>query len=235
MPEDYPEGDMTMEGVLLLALEQMVKHKWSEAASVLRDALQHVLKGQRDMSVDGAVGDGAQSVREAERLAPHAILMGIGLPQLDGIEATRLIAQRENSPGVVILSPHQSPAIVRRALNAGALGYVSKDCPARDVVRALRAASAGRRYLGNALATRLIEVFRGTAPAERTVEELTSAEHNILRLVVEGRTNAQIAVTIGLSRRTVETYRIRMMRKLGVDNVATLVKYAIRHGLASLE
>lgn len=207
----------------------------AEDHRVLRDALHLLLRGQRDMSVVGAVGSGADAVKEAERLSPRVILMGIMLPGLDGIEATRLIVQRASGTGVVLLSPHHSPVIVRRALDAGALGYVTKDCPVQEVVRALRAVSAGKRYLGHGLAEHFLDVHRGAARAELTVENLTPTERNILKLVVDGKTNPKIAAAIGLSPRTVETYRIRMMRKLGIESFAGLVKYAIRHGISTLD
>lgn len=207
----------------------------AEEHRVLRDALESVLGARRDILVVGTVADGAAAVKEAERLSPRAILMGILLPGLDGIEATRLIVQRSSGTGVVILSPHQSPVIVRRALDAGALGYVTKDCPLQEIVKALRAVSAGRRYLGQRLTEGFADAYRGAGRAERAVENLTSAERNILKLVVDGKTNPEVAEVLGLSPRTVETYRIRLMRKLGVDSLAGLVKYAIRHGIAALE
>jgi len=207
----------------------------AEDHRILRDALRFMLGAQRDISVVGAVGDGAEAVKEAERLSPRVVLMGILLPGLDGIESTRLIAQRCPATGVAILSPHHSPVVVRRAFDAGALGYLTMDCPVQELVRAVRSVSAGKRYLGAGVAERFLEIHREGARPERAVENLTSAERNILRLVVDGRTNPEIANTIGLSRRTVETYRIRLMRKLGIDSVAALVKYAIRHGLAALD
>lgn len=210
----------------------------AEEHRVLRDALQSLLRARRDMVVVGTVADGAAAVKEAERLSPRAILMGILLPGLDGIEATRLIVQRASNAGVVILSPHHSPVVVRRALEAGALGYVTTDCPVREVLRALRAVAAGRRYLGQGVAEGFYDDYRGAARterAERTVEHLTSMERNILKLVVDGKTNPEVAGVLGLSPRTVETYRIRLMRKLGIESLAGLVKYAIRHGISKLD
>lgn len=207
----------------------------AENHRVLRDGLQHILNGQGDMLVVGAVGDGAEAVREAARQSPRVVVMGILMPGLDGIEATRLIVQRSAATGVVLLSPHPSPVIVRRALDAGALGYVTKDSPALEVVKAVRAVSAGKRYLSHGLAERFLDVYRGGQRGERTVDNLTPAERNILKLVVDGKSNPEIASMIGLSRRTVETYRIRLMRKLSIDSLAGLVKYAIRHGIATLD
>lgn len=207
----------------------------AESHRVLRDALHHVIKGERDMRVVGAVGNGNDLLKEAERLSPRAVLMGIMLPDLDGIEAARRMTQGSAAPGVVILSPHASTPIMRRALEAGALGYVTQDCTLQEVVKAVRAAGAGRRYLGENVAQRFLDTGGDTARSEQHAESLTPAERNILKLVAQGRTNPEVAGVMGLSPRTVETYRIRMMRKLGVDSFAALVKYAIRHGLASLD
>jgi DNA-binding NarL/FixJ family response regulator len=207
----------------------------AEEHRVLRDGLHHILDGQRDIRVVGAVGDGAEAVREAARQSPRVVVMGILIPGLDGIEATRLIVQRSAATGVVLLSPHSSHAIVRRALDAGALGYVTKDRPALEVVKAVRVVAAGKRYLSHGLAERFLDSYRAGQHGERTMETLTAAERNILKLVVDGKSNPEIASMIGLSRRTVETYRIRLMRKLGIDSLAGLVKYAIRHGIATLD
>jgi DNA-binding NarL/FixJ family response regulator len=214
---------------------QRVSVLLAEGSRVLREALRHVVADQRDMRVVGTVGNGGDALEEAERLSPRTVLLGILLPDVDGIEAARRMTQASSAPGVVILSPHASAPIVRRALDAGALGYVTHDGPLQEVMKALRAAAAGRRYLGESVAAGFIEVPRGASHAERHVESLTPAERNILKLVAEGRTNPEVAGVMGLSPRTVETYRIRMMRKLGLDSFAGLMKYAIRHGLATLD
>lgn len=214
---------------------QRVSILLAEGRRVLREALRHVVAGQRDMRVVGTVGNGDDALKEAERLAPRAVLLGILLPDVDGIEAARRMTQGSTAPGVVILSTHGSAPIVRRALEAGALGYVTQDCPLQEVVKALRAAAAGRRYLGEAVAEGFIETPLRAARLERHVESLTPAERNILKLVAEGKTNPEVAGVMGLSPRTVETYRIRMMRKLELESFASLMKYAIRHGLATLD
>jgi DNA-binding NarL/FixJ family response regulator len=214
---------------------QRVSVLLAEGRRVLREALRHVVAGQRDMRVVGAVGNGSDALKEAERLSPRTVLLGSMLPDVDGIEAARRMTQASSAPGVVILSPHASAPIVRRALEAGALGYVTQDCPLQEVVKALRAAAAGRRYLGESVAADLIDVSGAAGRSEQQVENLTAAERNILKLVAEGRTNPEVAGVMGLSPRTVETYRIRMMRKLGLESFAGLMKYAIRHGLATLE
>jgi DNA-binding NarL/FixJ family response regulator len=202
---------------------------------ILRDGLACVLEGERDIQVIGAVGDGAAAVREVERLLPQVVLMDISMPVLNGIEATRAIVAKGLDTRVVMLSIHGSAHMVRRALEAGASGYVIKESGLEELVKAVRAAAAGKRYLSPALAGRLPIEHRKGKPRGETVEQLTAVETEILRLVTDGKSNTQVAATLGLSPRTVETYRLRLMRKLGIEDLATLVKYAIRHGITSVD
>lgn len=201
--------------------------------AVVRDGLNCVLSEHRDIRVVGAVGDGNAAVREAARLAPRVVLMDISMPGLNGIEATRAIVARVPGIGVLMLSMHGSPLMVRRALDAGARGYVTKESTAAEVVTAVREVAAGRRYLGEALEKQLPAIER--AAARGAGEQLTAVEVEILRLVAEGKSNPQVAAILGLSPRTVETYRLRLMRKLEVDDLPALVKYAIRQGIIRLE
>jgi DNA-binding NarL/FixJ family response regulator len=202
---------------------------------IFRDGLTCVLERERDIRVVGAVGDGAAAVREAERLLPQVLLMDVSMPVLNGIEATRAIVAKALDIRVVMLSMHGSMHMVRRALDAGASGYVVKESGSEDLVKAVRAAAAGKRYLSPALSGRSSGEHRRSRPHVGTVEKLTAVETEILRLVTDGRSNTQVAASIGLSPRTVETYRLRLMRKLGIEDLATLVKYAIRHGISSVD
>jgi DNA-binding NarL/FixJ family response regulator len=196
-----------------------------------------VLKAQPGINVVALAADGGAAIREVERVSPRVVVLGIPMSGMDGIEATRIIAQHGNGTRVLILSTQSSPMMVRRALEAGALGYLTKECSADEVVTAVRAVADGKRYLSQTFAHRFLSVDRGRdgARAGSTVEALTHTERNILKLVADGKSNAEVAELIGLSRRTVETYRIRLMRKLGVDSLPALVKYAIKNGLTSLD
>jgi DNA-binding NarL/FixJ family response regulator len=202
---------------------------------VVRDGLACLLERERDIRVVGAVGDGAAAVREAERLAPQIVIMDISMPVLDGIDATRAIARKALGIGIVVLSMHGSAVMVRRAFEAGAGGYVVKESAADELVKAVRAVAAGGRYLSQALAGMLPEDPHGSRRRGEAAEELTLAESEILRLVADGKSNPQVAAILNLSPRTVETYRLRLMRKLGIEDLPTLVKYAIRHGITPLE
>ena len=194
-----------------------------------------ILERQTDVRVIGAVADANAAVREAERLHPHVIVMDVMLQGMNGIDATRLLAGKAPNSGVVMLSIHSSPVIVRRAIEAGVLAFLPKDAASDELLQAVRAAAAGERYISQRLANSLLDACRSAAPRESALEVLTPTELNILRLVTEGKSNFEVAAAIGLSPRTVETYRGRLMRKLGIDNLASLVKYAIRHGIVPLE
>lgn len=202
---------------------------------VFREGVRCVLERQPDIRVVGAVGDGRTVVREVERLKPRIVIMGISMPGMNGIETTRVLADRLPESGVIILSTHSSPVIVRRAIEAGARGYVPKDAAAEELVRAVRAVVDGKRYIGQGLAQGLLEVRNDDRSGDRATPGLTATERNILKLVSEGSSNPEIAAIIGLSPRTVETYRLRLMRKLQIDNLPALVKFAVREGITTLD
>lgn len=206
----------------------------AEEHGIVRDALRNLLARERDFSVVGAVGDGSEAVREAERLGPTVALLGATLGGLSGLEAARILSERAPQVGVVIMATQAAPPSVRRALEAGALGYLSRESTAEDLGKAVRAVASGKRYLGEGLSEKFADLSRGAKGGE-PIESLTVTERNILKLVAEGRSNAQVAVTLGLSPRTIETYRLRLMRKLGLEDLASLVKYAIRHGIVPLD
>jgi DNA-binding NarL/FixJ family response regulator len=201
----------------------------------MRDGMQCILERQTDIRVVGAAADGSAAIREAERLKPHVAIMDITMPGVNGIDATRLIRSKTPSVNVVMLSAHASPILVRRAVEAGALGFLAKDVGTEELLRAVRAAASGERYIGQKLAHFLLDARRNPGPREFAVEVLTPAERDILRLVTEGKSNFEVAAAIGLSPRTVETYRGRLMRKLGIENLPALVRYAIRHGIIALD
>ena len=201
----------------------------------IRHGVWHVLEREPDIRVVAAVADASAALSETARLMPNVVIMDITMPGMNGIEATRLLADKMPATAVIILSTHCSPIIVRRAVEAGACGYVSKDLPSEELIRAVRAAAAGKRYIGQGLLQGLLDVRKGVGDSEHTPQLLTTTEQNIIQLVAEGKSNREVAAIIGLSPRTVETYRLRLMRKLELDGLPSLIKYAIRHGLVPLE
>jgi two-component system NarL family response regulator len=198
---------------------------------IVREGVQCVLERQPDLTVIAAVGDAGAAISEAVERNPQVVIMDITMPGMNGIEATRVLVDKAPESAVVILSMHCSPIIVRRAVESGARGYLSKDIPAEELVRAVRTVATGKRYICQGLQN-LFDTQRSIRPEE---QPLTTTERNILKLVAEGKSNSQVAATIGLSPRTVETYRLRLMRKLGFENLPALVKYAIRHEIITLD
>lgn len=196
---------------------------------VLRDGLRELLQVNADIQVVATASDGEEAVRAATQVRPAVAIMDISMPRLTGIEATRRILRDAPQVAVVMLSYRAEPEAVRAAFRAGARGYVLKDSASEEIVRAVRSVAAGGRYLGEGLSESMIE-----APAGG-IDALNAREREILRLVAEGRTNAQVGAALGLSTRTVETYRLRLMEKLDIHDVATLVKFALRHGITALD
>ena len=202
---------------------------------VLRDGLCRLLESQDGIQVVGTVADGLQAIDLAEQVQPDIVLMDISMPRLNGIEATRSLAERAPNAGVVILSMHSSPDVIHRALAAGARAFLLKESVSDEVVAAIRAVAAGGRYLGQGISFTGLDPKRSGGLTVPNLEDLTRAEREIVRLVADGSSNAQTAQLLGLSTRTVETYRSRIMEKLQLDGLSALVKFAIRNGLASLD
>lgn len=205
--------------------------------AMVRDGLKLLLEGQRDITVVGLASNGREAVKLAGKLAPDVALIDIAMPELNGIEAALKIREALPRTRIIILSMHATSEHVFRAFQAGADGYLLKECAGADVVKAIRTVFGGRRYLSEkiaAAATGLPLPAQGAA-AKSPLESLSEREREVLQLVVEGRSSAEIAAAINLSPKTVETYRSRIMRKLGVHEVAGLVKFALRHGVSGGE
>jgi DNA-binding NarL/FixJ family response regulator len=200
---------------------------------VLRDGVRRLLEAHSDIRVLGVADNGHEALEKVTALRPDVALLDISMPGLSGIEATRAIIAKVPKTAVVILSMHSSTDLVREALSAGARGYLLKESAGEEVVRAVRAVAARGRFLGAGITELLIEgCIHGVSP---TAAELTAREHDVLRLVVEGKSNIESAAILGLSPRSVETYRLRLMQKLGLTDLPSLVKFAIRHGITTLE
>src|SRR5438067_9763287 len=198
------------------------------------EGLKHLVEAQADMEVVACVGDGREAVQRSRDLQPDVVLMDLSMPELNGADATRAILQRDPRCRVIVLSMYSDREYVRRALKAGAAGYVVKRSAAREVVEAIRAVHAGQRYLSPRVADAVIEDYAADEKAD-LLERLSAREREVLQLLAEGRTGAEIAQRLSLSQKTVETYRARLVEKLGIRDVAGLVKFAIQRGLVSLD
>jgi DNA-binding NarL/FixJ family response regulator len=201
--------------------------------AVVRDGLRALLEGGNDLQVVAVAGNGREAVAEALRLRPDIVIMDIAMPELDGVEATRRIVERSPETRVLILSMYLSAEHIYRALQAGAQGYVLKESAGEEVVDAIRALRAGKRYLSHRITETVIDDYLREGTNVSPLDSLSLRERDVLQLVVEGRTNAAIAQALSLSPKTVETYRARIMKKLKVRDTVELVKFSMRHGLIS--
>jgi len=206
--------------------------------AVVRDGLRVLLEAQPDISVTGDAANGRETVRQVTQLCPDVVIMDIAMPDLNGIEATQQIREVCPSAQVIILSMHSTTEHIFRALQAGARGYLLKESAGIEVVNAIRAVHAGHRYLSQKVSDWLIDDYvrqRQAAEAKGPLARLSPREREVVQLVVEGKSNAEIAGILSLSLKTVETYRSRLMRKLGISDLPSLVRFAIQHGLTPLE
>jgi DNA-binding NarL/FixJ family response regulator len=198
---------------------------------LLAETFKVLLDQHSDMQVVGLALDGRDAVRQAEALRPDVVVMDLTMPELNGADATRALLASHPDCRVVILTAHTDAERVRRALKAGALGYLPKSVGAEELVAAIRAVHAGQRYLGPNIADAVVGGIAGEDP----VEKLSAREREILQLLAEGRTGAQIARRLQLSQKTVETYRARMVEKVGIRDVPGLVRFAIQRGIVNLD
>jgi DNA-binding NarL/FixJ family response regulator len=206
---------------------------------IVREGLRLIVETQaNDMKVVGEAADGREGVRRIKEICPDVVLMDIAMPGLDGIDATRKITELCPSTHVIIISMYGSKEHIFRALEAGARGYILKESAGKEISKAIRSVSAGRRYLSDRITETMIDDYlysRRNAPIKSPVEGLSSRERQILKLVVEGKSSTEIGDLIFLSPKTVETYRSRMMQKLHIKHITELVKFAVQHGLTSVD
>ena len=206
--------------------------------AVVRDGLKLLLENQPDVRVVGEATNGREAVREIGRLLPDIVLMDIAMPELNGIAAAKQISQDYPGTKIIILSMHSTSEHIYRSLKAGARGYLLKESAGTEVVNAVHAVYGGGRYLSQKISDRVIEDYlkkQDSGDVDNPFDRLSPRELEILQLVAEGKSSADIARIVYLSPKTVETYRSRMMQKLGVSDIPGLVKLAIRYGLTSLE
>lgn len=204
----------------------------AEDHTIVRQGLAALLSAQSGIEVIGEAENGRDAVAAALRLRPHVVLMDLGMPGLNGVDATRQIRREAPETFVVVLSMHASEEHVRPAIRAGATGYLLKGSGLSDLVAAIRAVAAGEAFLSPAIAKILLrDAQSDDEPAAGG--PLTGREREILQLVGEGHSSPDIARLLHLSVKTVEGHRGRIMSKLNIHDVAGLVRYAIRVGLVS--
>ncbi|MBI4320110.1 MAG: response regulator transcription factor [Chloroflexi bacterium] len=208
-----------------------------EDHGIVRDGIRLLLQAEPDMEVVGDAADGQSAVEKAAQLNPDVVLMDLGLPGVNGIDATRRIKDRSPQAKVLALTVHDSDDHFFRSLDAGASGYVLKGSASGELLQAIRAAYRDEIYLPPSLGKRLVADYlrRVRFGEERdSYESLSSREREVLRLIAEGHTNQEIASMLTVSPSTVQTHRSRIMEKLNLRSRADLIKYAIRRGVIDL-
>jgi DNA-binding NarL/FixJ family response regulator len=197
--------------------------------ALVREGVTRLLEEAPDLRVIGSFDDDTAAVRFAARAEPDVAIVGVAMWRTSGIDLARRLRAVSPKTRLLMLSMHARPEYVQQAFRAGANGYVLKEAAGAEVVAAVRAVHAGKRYLSAGIALR----GSGEAVVEDPLERLSAREMEVLKLVVEGNTSHEVAQLLGLSPKSIDTYRSRLMTKLDVDHLTALVKFAIRRGLTS--
>jgi two-component system, NarL family, response regulator NreC len=203
---------------------------------LMRTGLRLVIEQQSDLSVVGEASDGRQAVALAKSLRPDVAVMDISMPSLSGIEAAHQITQSHPEVAVIVLSMHPDESYVLRALKAGVKGYLLKDSADSDLIGAVRAVARGKSFFSPAVSKVLLDDYMRKlkrSGAEDAYDLLTPREREILQLVVEGKSNKEVATVLNVSVYTVETHRSNIMQKLNLKGVPELMLYAVRKGIIS--
>lgn len=208
--------------------------------TILREGVRALMDEESDIVVVGEANDGLEALDVVNRLTPDVVIMDMVMPRMNGLEATREIKRRRPEVRVLILSMYDDDEYVQQIIQAGASGYVLKRVAAGELVRAIHVVHGGASFLQPPIAAKLIEDYVRRVRGERGAEEhkgdpLTDRERQILKLIADGRTNQGIAELLHLSKKTVESHRANIMRKLDLHDVTELVKYALRKGLIQLD
>ncbi len=205
---------------------------------MVREGFRLLLETQPDIKVVGEAGSGLDAVRQIVKLLPDVALMDIAMPELNGIEATQQISETCPSTKVIILSMYSTSQHISRAFKAGARGYILKESAGDDAIKAVRMVHGGKLFLCSEISEVVVGDYIQKCEARETddpLSRLSSREREILQLLVEGKSNSRIAELLFLSPKTIETYRSHLMQKLGISDLPSLVKFAIQHGITSVD
>jgi DNA-binding NarL/FixJ family response regulator len=214
----------------------MIKIILADDHAIVRDGLRVFLEMQSDIKVVGEATNGREVLNRVKELRPDIVIMDITMPELNGIDATHQIMESGMEVKVIILSMQSSSEHIFRALKAGASGYLLKESAGKEVIEAVRTVMGGKRYLSPSISETLVLDYlqvRELSEEQSPLEKLSEREREILQLVVEGNSSAQIADQLFLSSKTVDTYRSRLMKKLGVTDLTGLIKFAVMNGISN--
>jgi len=197
--------------------------------AIVRQGLKLILSAHEDLHVVGEAANGREAVELAQRLKPDVVLMDVAMPELNGIEATRQMIAANPRTRVLVLSMHKEALYVREILRAGARGYILKDAIDKELVEAVRSVAQGDGYISPAVSGALLSDYRQNVTDP--LDLLSSREHEVLRLIAEGKTNKEVASQLNLSVYTVDSHRGKIMEKLNLHSTGDLVRFAMKHGL----
>jgi DNA-binding NarL/FixJ family response regulator len=200
---------------------------------MVREGIRGILDRQPQLEVVAEAADAGEAVESARTTQPHVALVETQLPHSGGVEAIRAIREASPRTRCIALSSQQSPSCVRQALLAGAVGFVPKDSTAEELVEAVRAVRSGRSYLAPSLGQHVVGAIAGGGPDGSGSPEISGRQRQVLCLIAEGLTTREIAVELGISEKTAQTHRAKLMDKIGVRKASGLVRYAVRNGIVS--
>ena len=198
---------------------------------IVREGLKQLLNDQQDMEVVGEAQDGRETILKAKSLRPDVLLLDVAMPKLNGLEAIGLIKEAVPDVRIVVFSMHKKEAYARQALAAGALGYVLKASPSSEILAAIRAVYSREYFLSHEINAEIIDAYlknRNASPPVHRYDLLSEREQQVFRLIVEGNSTKEIADILCVSPKTVEKHRSNFMKKLGVNDLVGMVKYAIK-------
>ncbi len=202
----------------------------------MRAGLRALLKSLELVQVVAEAGNGHEAIQLAEQHQPDIVLMDIGMPELNGLEATARMVKLTPAPRIIILSMHANEEYVRRALQAGAAGYLLKGAEPAELELAIKAVMRGETYLTPAVSKQVVQNYLHPREMKTSnIQELTPRQREVLQLVAEGHSTKDIAQKLNLSTKTVDTHRTELMQRLDIHDIAGLVRYAIRVGLISAD
>jgi DNA-binding NarL/FixJ family response regulator len=209
----------------------MIRILLADDHDIMRRGLRDILNTYDDWEVCGEAANGRDAVRMAEELKPDVIVLDLSMPELNGIEACRVIKKSLPNTEVLIYTLHETEQLIRRGLAAGARGFVLKSDTELKLVEAIETLSRHKPFLNSKAAEALLESFIKNEAESEEDSILTSREREIVQLLAEGKTNKEVAASLSISVRTVEAHRAAIMSKLGIDSLAELVHYAIRNNI----
>ncbi len=217
------------------AKKQIIKVLVADDHPVVRKGLQTCLARQGSLKIIGEAADGDEALRKTRELLPDVVLMDISMPGMNGLAVTEVLRKELPEIKVLVLSVHSNKEYIFRVIHAGAHGYVSKEAPPEELLRAIESVHEGEPFFSDEIMRAALSEFVNSGGKKEPFAQLTIREREVLVRIAEGKSNKEIADELRIGVRTIETHRERIMRRLNIHSVAGLTKYAIANGLISLE